>query len=779
MKNKFYLILFSIFLAFEVNSYSEEFKITSSSIKADKNSGNVILEEKVKIIDENNNQLFTDYAEYNKIQKTIFATGDTNIITAQGFKINGSNILFDDKNKTISSNAKTQIIDKSGNKIFLEMFDYSIKKNLIFSKGNIRVEDINSNKYNFSEIYIDEKEEKIIGSDVRFYLDQIKVSENNEPRFFANSASITKEGTTMNKSVFTFCRNKSADKCPPWLLQAERIKHDPAKKTIYYDNAVIKIYDFPVFYYPKFSHPDPSVKRRSGFMVPTFTSNKTVGPGLTQPYFWAISGDKDLTFAPKIHTSENPLMLAEYRQAFEKSLLLLDVGYSTGYKNTSNKKTAGSKSHFFSQFSMNLKENENEFSNLNFDIQQVSGNKYLKRFDINSMLASESFDVLENNVTFDYQKEDLSFVAELSAFENLTVNGNEKYEYQLPFLTLEKNILNNQKYGFADLSSRVQVKNLNTNQHENFFVNDIDWSSNKWISENGIENQFRGIFKTVNYETENTNGKFKDKEDVFQTSGAIGYLAKTTFYKNKENKNHQLKPKLLMRYAPGHMRNLTERDGRLRYSNLFNMSKFNHIDVLENGLSTSYGFEYEYNSLSKKQKIEENIFSFSAGQVVNSKKNLDLPKQSSMKDVFSDIVGRSSFNINKDTQLTHKFSIDKNVNELSSNEISLDQVYGKTKFNISYLEERNHIGDRHVADASIEYDINSKNQLVFNTTRNLLKNSSDYYDLSYNYINDCLKAGLVYRRQFYSDKDTDAEDSLLFKVTLIPLGQIKSPSLGQ
>mgnify|MGYP003687260737 FL=1 len=134
MKNKFYLILFFIFLGFEDNSYSEEFKITSSSIKADKNSGNVILEEKVKIIDEKNNQLFTDYAEYNKIQKTIFATGDTNIITAQGFKINGSNILFDDKNKTISSNAKTQIIDKSGNKIFLEMFDYSIKKKSYFFK---------------------------------------------------------------------------------------------------------------------------------------------------------------------------------------------------------------------------------------------------------------------------------------------------------------------------------------------------------------------------------------------------------------------------------------------------------------------------------------------------------------------------------------------------------------------------------------------------------------------------------------------------------------------
>ena len=779
MKNKIYLILFFIFLSFENNSYSEEFNITSSSIKADKNSGNIILEENVKIIDEKNNQLFTEYAEYNKKQKTIFATGDTNIITSEGFKINGTNILFDDKNKTISSSADTQIIDKNGNKIFLEMFDYSIEKNLIFSKGNIRVDDINSNKYNFSEIYIDEKKEKIIGSDVKFFLNQIKLTENNEPRFFANSASITKDGTTMNKSIFTFCRNKREDKCPPWVLQADRIKHDPAKKTIYYDNAVIKIYDFPVFYSPKFSHPDPSVKRRSGFMAPTFTSNTTVGPGLIQPYFWAISGDKDLTFAPKIHTRENPLMLAEYRQAFEKSLLLVDVGYSTGYRNTSSKKTAGSKSHFFSQFSKNLKENENESSNLNFEIQQVSGNKYLKRFDVNSMLASESINVLENNVTFDYQKDDLFFIAELSAFENLTVTGNEKYEYQLPFLTLEKNILNSQKYGFADYSSKIQAKTLNTNQHENFFVNDIDWSSNKWISEIGLENQFKGIFKTVNYETENTNGKFKDREDVFQASGAIGYLTKTNFYKNKANKNHQLKPKLLMRYAPGHMRKLDKADGRLRYSNLFNMSKFSHIDVLENGLSTSYGFEYEYNTTSNKQKIEENIFSFSAGQVANAKKEKNLPIQSSMNDVFSDVVGQSLLNISKNTQLTHKFSIDKSLNELSSNEIGLEQVYGKTKFNISYLEERNHIGDRHVADASIEYDINSKNQLIFNSTRNLLKNSSDYYDLSYNYINDCLKAGLVYRRQFYSDADTDAEDSLMFKITLIPLGQIKTPTIGQ
>ena len=61
--------------------------------------------------------------------------------------------------------------------------------------------------------------------------------------------------------------------------------HDNIKKTIYYDNALIKIYDIPVFYLPKLAHPDPSVKRRTGFLVPTFTDTRNLGAGLTIPYF--------------------------------------------------------------------------------------------------------------------------------------------------------------------------------------------------------------------------------------------------------------------------------------------------------------------------------------------------------------------------------------------------------------------------------------------------------------------------------------------------------------
>ena len=98
-------------------------------------------------------------------------------------------MIFDNKKKTISSNYKTQIKDKDGNKILVDMFNYSTSTNIFFSKGNIKIFDVNNNDYSFSEIYIDENKKKIIGSDVRAFLkdDKISIDSNNDPRLFANT----------------------------------------------------------------------------------------------------------------------------------------------------------------------------------------------------------------------------------------------------------------------------------------------------------------------------------------------------------------------------------------------------------------------------------------------------------------------------------------------------------------------------------------------------------------------------------------------------------------
>ena len=94
--------------------------------------------------------------------------------------------------------------------------------------------------------------------------------------------------------------------------------HDNIKKTIYYDNALIKVYDIPIFYIPKLSHPDPTVERRSGFLPPTITDSKNLGTGFSLPYFFDLGKDKNFTFTSKIFVDENPLLLGEYHQAFHE-----------------------------------------------------------------------------------------------------------------------------------------------------------------------------------------------------------------------------------------------------------------------------------------------------------------------------------------------------------------------------------------------------------------------------------------------------------------------------
>jgi len=104
---------------------------------------------------------------------------------------------------------------------------------------------------------------------------------------------------------------------------------------------------------------------------------------------------------------------------------------------------------------------------------------------------------------------------------------------------------------------------------------------------------------------------------------------------------------------------------------------------------------------------------------------------------------------------------------------------GKTKFNIGYLEEKNHIGNQEYVKSDVDLEINDTNLLSFSSKRNLLTSSAEFYNLSYNYINDCLKAGLAYRREFYTDRDVEPTNSLMFTISIIPFAEINAPSFAK
>ena len=111
-------------------------------------------------------------------------------------------------------------------------------------------------------------------------------------------------------------------------MQAEKITHDKINQNIIYKNAVLNLYETPVFYFPKFFHPDPSVERRSGLLQPRLNKSNVLGSSINIPYFHVISENKDITFKPTIFDNRVYMFQNEYRQENEKSSFIADFSYT-------------------------------------------------------------------------------------------------------------------------------------------------------------------------------------------------------------------------------------------------------------------------------------------------------------------------------------------------------------------------------------------------------------------------------------------------------------------
>ena len=78
-----------------------------------------------------------------------------------------------------------------------------------------------------------------------------------------------------------------------------------------------------------------------------------------------------------------------------------------------------------------------------------------------------------------------------------------------------------------------------------------------------------------------------------------------------------------------------------------------------------------------------------------------------------------------------------------------------------------------------EFEINKSNLLAFETNKNIDKNLTNYYNLIYQYKNDCLQASVVYNKQFYQEDTVNPGKNIFFKISFIPFGTINTPSLNE
>ena len=779
MKNKINLLLiFASFILFANLSLAEEINFESNTIDI-LNKGELIKATgNVKAIVENGLVISGDKSEYNKKKSILTITGnvlvednkkniylqtdeviykkDQEIIITKGktiskiedeYEIIGGEIIHDRQRMMFSSKDNTIIKDYLGNIFEAEEFKFELKNELISAKILI-LNDQFGNKYNFSNAVVNLKNNEVLAKDVDVdFKNSLFGNKDNEPRLKGNSVISNQNETNIYKAVFTTCKKIEGKNCPSWSIYADEVKHDKKKKTIKYKNAWLKIFDKPILYFPTFFHPDPSVDRQSGFLSPTILNSSYSGQSIQIPYYRVISENKDLTISPRLFFDDNLLLQTEYRQANKNSDAILDVSY--------NREDDKSRSHFFTNLIRQNKENTYEIN-----IQKVNGDKYFKLHEIKSALITNK-STLNSFLKFKNDGKNYLFDASLEVFEDLTKKSSDRYEYIYPNYNFSKNFQNMESYnGNLNFGSSGFQKNYDTNVYEAKVINDLKYSSNSFIN-NGFLNRFDFLIKNVNINSNNSTNYRDQLENKLLST--IMFESRYPLFKEGNNFNKNLTPIISAKYSPTETKNLKDLDRRIDYSNVFSLNRLGEGDAIEGGESLTFGIEY-----SESSKDDSELFSVGLANVIRTKENDDLPIKSSLGQKSSDIFGEIVFNPSKHLNFEYDFSIDNNLDKTNYNLLKAGLTINNFITSFEFLEEDNFIGNKSYITNKTTYNLDNNNSISFNGTKDLDKGISEYYNLIYEYRNDCLSAAVEYNKTFYSDGDLKPQKNIFFMIKILP-----------
>jgi len=233
------------------------------------------------------------------------------IDTTQPMLLQADNLIYDRQNDRVIAEGNVEVYYNNFSLLTDELI-YDQKKGTLEAVGNVRIKEpdgavVKADRINLTEDFRDG------------FVRSLRIVTANEERIAARRAYRKGgETTVFEDGAYTPCKMcRDEDEGPLWQINARKIIHDKSEGNIYYEDATLEFLGLPIVYVPYFYHPDPTVKRRSGFLVPSIQQSDDLGFVYEQPYYWAIAPNKDLTLAPIITTNAGVLLKADWRHRLE------------------------------------------------------------------------------------------------------------------------------------------------------------------------------------------------------------------------------------------------------------------------------------------------------------------------------------------------------------------------------------------------------------------------------------------------------------------------------
>jgi len=226
----------------------------------------------------------------------------------QQMLVRAAEVNYDYTNDRVSAVGGVQIYF-AGTTIEADRVIYDQKTKRLHAEGNVRLSEA-SGRVTYGNIIS-------LSDDLRDgFIDSLRIDNPDQTRMAASRAERTGGNITVLQSgVYTACEPCVDDprKPPKWQVKGARVIHHQGEQMIYFEDARLEFWGVPLAYLPYFATPDPTAKRKTGFLPPTFATNSHYGLAVVTPYYWALAPNYDATLTPKFTTRQGPLLQGEFR----------------------------------------------------------------------------------------------------------------------------------------------------------------------------------------------------------------------------------------------------------------------------------------------------------------------------------------------------------------------------------------------------------------------------------------------------------------------------------
>lgn len=569
--------------------------------------------------------------------------------------------------------------------------------------------------------------------------------------------------TELRKGVYTPCNQcaEDPDAPPLWQIKAVRVIHDKRNKTIEYRDAWLEVYGFPVLYTPYFIHPDPSIRRKAGFLAPGFGGSSDLGFVTRLPYFYPFDESSDVTATPAFSESEGFQLTLDYRKRFKDGKLDTEV---SGI----NDSEGDFRGHVFSEGIWDI----NKTWRAGFDINRATDDTYLRRFGFDSPPVLESRVYAEgfrgrnylavNAYSFQDQRAeadsiDSPLVLPLVEFSHVgepdRFGGNFNVDASLLAVSRDES---------GNDTRRISIRPSWNRRFSDSIGNLFNFSTGIWADAYHVNNvsrandtDFTGMTGRI-YPYASLDWRFPLISQLGKASQTLEPIINVITSPNGGN--------------PAEIPNEDSQEFEFDDTNLFDVNRFGGIDRVEGGTRVNYGLKWGLFGPTGYG------MSLLVGQTYRFHTDDTFSQGSGLEDDLSDIVATARINPSSYLDLAYRTQIAKDGFSARRHQVQASAGVPLLRGSAGYIffEEPadSEFSGREELSMSLSSQVSRDWRINFQAVRDMAANEMRSIVSDLIFENECLIVTTRLSRTFYEDRDLQPTDAFTVNLLLKTLGQI-------